>query len=336
MTAPNFPVPVEQVAQTLIALMKKQKWDRYVWIIEGSTPSIVYLGSSTYGEYHDNWQLQFEVPIDRYAEIEEEMQDIEGTLLEKVTHIARGLNGHQIESIVLTPQFIAPIAEVAPPPPDADVERIYGQGKFRLFISHLSKDKVFLSELKEALEYRGVAAFLAHEDIEPTKLWQSEIELALRAMQAMVVFLASGFKESDWTDQEVGWAMGRGVLVIPIKVDIDPYGFMGKYQALRGQREKALPLADSIVDLLGRNPQTHDAIRGALVHAMRHARSFDGAATLKRLLMQMRDYTEAEKQMLLEAVEKNGQVSGSWGVPEWIEGTFGKPQATTKDDELTF
>lgn len=332
----NFPVAVEQVAQTLIALMKNQKWDRYVWIIEGSTPSIVYLGSSNYGEYHDRWQLQFEVPIERYATIEGELQTIEPELLEKVAKVTRGLQGHHVESVVLTPQFIAPIAKVAPPPPDADVERIYGQGKFRLFISHLSKDKVFLSDLKDALAYRGVAAFLAHEDIEPTKEWQSEIELALRSMQAMVVFLVNGFNESKWTDQEVGWAMGRGVLVIPIKVEIDPYGFMGKYQALRGQRDQASSLAEMIIDLLARNPQTHNAMRGALVHAMRHARSFNGAQMLKGMLTQMRDYTEAEKQMLLEAVEQNGQVSGAWGVSEWIEANFGKPQAATSDDALPF
>jgi len=336
MSEPNFPVPVEHVAQTLIALMKNQKCDLYVSIIEGSTPSIVYLGSSNYGEYHDRWQLQFEVPIDRFASIEGELPTIEPQLLEKVAKVARGLQGHHIEAVVLTPQFIEPIAMIAPPPPDADVERIYGQGKFRLFISHLSKDKVFLSELKEALAYRGIAGFLAHEDIEPTKEWQTEIELALRSMQAMVVFLVNGFNESKWTDQEVGWAMGRGVLVIPMKVDIDPYGFMGKYQALRGQRDSAFPLADMIIDLLARNPQTHDAMRGALVNAMRHARSFSGAQMLKGMLTQMRDYTEAEKQTLLEAVENNGQVSGAWGVAEWIKANFKKPKAVINDDEPTF
>lgn len=335
MTQMNFPVAVEQVAQTLIALMKNQKWDRYVWILEGSTPSIVYLGASNYGEYHDRWQLQFEVPIDRFATIEGELQTIEPELLEKVAKVTRGLQGHHVESVVLAPQLIAPIAKFAPPPPDADVERIYGQGKFRLFISHLSKDKVFLSELKEALAYRGVAAFLAHEDIEPTKLWQSEIELALRAMQAMVVFLVNGFNESKWTDQEVGWAMGRGVLVIPIKVDIDPYGFMGKYQALRGQREQAYPLADMIVDLLVRNPQTHDTMRAALVEAMVHSKSFGMSKMLRTLLMQMRDFTEVEKQSLVKAAEENGQVSGSFGVPEWIEANFGNRKAEA-NDEITF
>jgi hypothetical protein len=336
MSEPKFPVPVEQIAQTLITLMKSKKWDRYVWILEGSTPSMAYLGSSNYGDYHDRWQLQFEVPIERFATIEEELKTIEPELLEKVAKVTRGIRWNDIEAVILAPQFIAPIAKVAPPPPDADVERIYGQGKFRLFISHLSKDKVFLSDLKQALDYRGIAAFLAHEDIEPTKEWQSEIELALRSMQAMVVFLVEGFNQSKWTEQEVGWAMGRGVLVIPIKVDIDPYGFMGKYQALRGQRENAFPMADMVVDLLTRNPQTHDAMRGALVRAMRHARSFANAAMLKGLLMQMRDYSESEKQMLLEAVEQNGQVSGSFGVPEWIEGAFGKTRRRTNDDAISF
>lgn len=336
MPEPKFPVPVEQVAQTMIALFKSQKADRFVWILEGSTPSIEYLGPSDYGGYHEQWHLRFEVPVDRFANIESELKEIEASFSRKVAHIGRGLSGHSINEVILTPQLIVPIAEVAPPPPDADVERIYGQGLFRLFICHLSKDKVFLSELKEALLFRGVAGFLAHEDIEPTKEWQTEIELALRSMQAMMVFLVDGFINSEWTDQEVGWAMGRGVLVIPVKVDIDPYGFMGKYQALRGQREHAYALADMLVDLLIRNPQTHDAMRSALVNAMVHSKNFSMSKMLRGLLMLMRDYTEDEKQALLQASEENGQVSGAFGVPEWIRSSFGKPLVEANDDDLPF
>src|SRR5437763_111569 len=39
---------------------------------------------------------------------------------------------------------------------------------FRLFISHISKDKLIAMRLKEALATHSIAAFVAHEDIEPT------------------------------------------------------------------------------------------------------------------------------------------------------------------------
>lgn len=336
MSKPNFPVPVEHVAQTLVALLKKQNKDHLVWVLQGSTPVIDYLDSSDYGGYHESWQLRFEVPVERFADIEVDLDRIQKALDRKVQSIGRGIPGHRISQVILTPQLVVPIAEVAPPPPDMDVERIYGSGKFRVFISHLSTDKLFLSELKQSLASRGVAAFLAHEDIEPTKEWQTEIELALRSMQAMVVFLAEGFIASKWTDQEVGWALGRGVLVIPVKVDINPYGFMGKLQALRGQREQASSLASLIVDLLVTNPQTSEAMRKALVNAMLHAKSFSEAQAVMGSLSRVQDYSEAEKQTLLEAVEGNRQVSRAWGVREWIETNFRRPQAFVDNDDLSF
>jgi hypothetical protein len=40
---------------------------------------------------------------------------------------------------------------------------------FKLFLSHLSSYKKETAELQKALKYYGVSAFVAHEDIKPTK-----------------------------------------------------------------------------------------------------------------------------------------------------------------------
>lgn len=46
-----------------------------------------------------------------------------------------------------------------------------------------------------------------------------------------------GFKESEWCDQEVGYALGKGVLCIPLSKNGQmPYGFMGKIQAIKIHR----------------------------------------------------------------------------------------------------
>ena len=47
--------------------------------------------------------------------------------------------------------------------------------KFKLFISHISKDKDKAMRLKETLVAYNISAFVAHEDIEPTLVWQDEI-----------------------------------------------------------------------------------------------------------------------------------------------------------------
>jgi hypothetical protein len=111
---------------------------------------------------------------------------------------------------------------------------------FKLFISHLSNHKKKASDLQKVLKRYGISSFVAHEDIEPSKEWQNEIENALHTMDALTAILMDGFKESNWCDQEIGFALGKGVLIIPIKKDINPYGFIGKYQAIQATKDKTI------------------------------------------------------------------------------------------------
>ena len=50
---------------------------------------------------------------------------------------------------------------------------------FRLFISHVSKDKAVAHRFREALASYSITGFVAHYDIEPTCAWEREIERAL-------------------------------------------------------------------------------------------------------------------------------------------------------------
>ena len=93
-----------------------------------------------------------------------------------------------------------------------------GVTQFRLFISHISKDKSKALRLKDSLKPYGISGFVAHEDIHPTLEWQDEIERALRVMDAFIAIHTAGFSSSYWTQQEVGFAIGRDVKVISFKM----------------------------------------------------------------------------------------------------------------------
>jgi hypothetical protein len=69
------------------------------------------------------------------------------------------------------------------------LQRIWGPKHVRVFLSHKASVKKESSQLKEALERCGLAAFVAHEDIEPTEEWRHEIERALFSMDALVAYL---------------------------------------------------------------------------------------------------------------------------------------------------
>ncbi len=138
-------------------------------------------------------------------------------------------------------------------------------GHFKLFISHLASFRETIGHLKSELEKYGISSFVAHEDIEPTKEWQVEIERGLFSMDALCAVLMPGFKESNWTDQEVGIAIGRNVLIIPIRKELDPYGFIGKYQAFQAVGKKINEVAEVIFGIIASNPKTKTKYLNTLV-----------------------------------------------------------------------
>lgn len=148
---------------------------------------------------------------------------------------------------------------------------------FRLFLSHLSCFKKNTGQLQKALLPYGISAFVAHVDIEPTREWLTEIEAGLHTMDAMAAILMPGFKESSWTDQEVGFAVGRGVLIIPVMKGLEPYGFISKYQGLYAEGKTVGYVADSIFRILVKSPKTRARIISCLVDSTLHSSSVEDA-----------------------------------------------------------
>jgi len=148
---------------------------------------------------------------------------------------------------------------------DPSEGKFWAVGHFRLFLSHVSSFKVKTALLQKSLRRYGISAFVAHEDIEPTKEWLTEIEKALFTMDALVAILTPDFKESKWTDHEVGIAIGRGLLVIPIRKGIDPYGFISKFQGVQGNGKNIGEVANILFEILSHNPKTRDRMIASLV-----------------------------------------------------------------------
>ncbi|HTY47570.1 MAG TPA: toll/interleukin-1 receptor domain-containing protein, partial [Methanomassiliicoccales archaeon] len=66
----------------------------------------------------------------------------------------------------------------------------------RLFISHAHEDKVIAGALKSCLEYLGFRAFVAHNDIIPSKQWREEIVKALDESRVFIVIVSSNSNKS--------------------------------------------------------------------------------------------------------------------------------------------
>ena len=188
----------------------------------------------------------------------------------------------------------------------------------RLFVTHLSKHRAFAADLQEALSDFGISGFIAHRDIEPTQEWQIEIETALATCDALVALLHERFHASNWTDQEIGCAMGRGVPVFAVRFGEDPYGFIGRFQAFNGNGKTAKALARELFDAYSRNKQTQRRMSEVLVGLFEESRSFAEAKNLIGHLESLTNWEPSFSSRLKSAVKSNSQVSGSWGVPERV------------------
>lgn len=134
---------------------------------------------------------------------------------------------------------------------------------FKLFISHISKDKKVATRLREALAPFSISGFVAHDDIHPSLEWQGQIERALRHMDAMIAVHTEGFSNSCWTQQEIGFALGQGTYVISFKWGEDPTGFISKHQALPRKDRNADQIAEEIDRLLSLDTRTRDRLAEA-------------------------------------------------------------------------
>jgi hypothetical protein len=194
--------------------------------------------------------------------------------------------------------------------------RIWGDEGYRVFLSHKAEVKKETAGLKKKLNLLGVSCFVAHEDINPTKEWQNEIENALFSMDAFVALMTERFHDSLWTDQEVGVAFGRGVPIISVKLGKDPYGFIGKFQALSCPWDNA---AQEIVKILVK----HDGMLNAYIKAVQDCQSFEHGNTLAEILPFIDRLSHQQATSLVSAYNDNGQVHKSYGFNGKNPGTYG-------------
>lgn len=148
---------------------------------------------------------------------------------------------------------IAGLANFLTPPPAAWRD----PSLFRLFISHVTKDKDAAMRLRDCLAPLRIAGFVAHEDIHPTLPWQDELHRALLTMDAFLAVHSDGYATSCWAQQEAGFALGRGVKIISFKLsDEAPAGFLAGQQALLRQGRDAEKIAREIRNLLAADEAT--------------------------------------------------------------------------------
>jgi hypothetical protein len=315
----QFPQSADAVVATLLDLFRNQGNHTGCELLENATARIEETD-------YDQWEggqylftLFLDLPMKVFARIESEVPKMEKLIAGKVEKVLPASGNTRLRYVAIKPVMEEPAKTVPPKIAPVDAERLWKPGMLRLFLSHVSAEKARVSKLKSQLLKWAVDSFVAHEDIEPNQEWQKEIELALRSMDALVALLTPTFHESKWTDQEVGFALGNGTLVMPVRLGLDPYGFIGKQQGLSGQMDESETLASGIVDLLLKHRSTAVKTREALIFGFEKAESFNASIAISKKLEGMKHISTDQLRRMEAACEDNAIVKKSWNVPERVQ-----------------
>ena len=131
----------------------------------------------------------------------------------------------------------------------------WAEGLIRVFVSHLSPHRDFAGSVSRELGKLSVHGFVAHDEIEITQEWEAALREALRTAHALVGLVHPGFGASPWAQQELGWALGRGIPVLMFRLGEDPGGFQGRIQAATVQLDDTVAVASAIFRWLASCPE---------------------------------------------------------------------------------
>lgn len=157
----------------------------------------------------------------------------------------------------------------------------------------------------------GFLVFVAHDDIDPSKVWEEEILRQLQSCHVFLLLLSRRFHSSKWTDQETGIAIARGKLVVPLRVDVNPYGFAARYQAFGLGRNKLRTSCLNLFGVLKQEQRTRSRAISSLINAFAGSKDFSDAGDKAELLQECRQMTRRQISGVLEASIANAQICKS-------------------------
>ena len=210
---------------------------------------------------------------------------------------------------------------------------IWKSDHIRLFISHRDIHKLQAKSLANSLEEYGISSFVAHDTIEPMTTWQNEIIRGLETMEIMLVYLTDDFHESVWTNQEVGFALGRNIPIISLKLELtDPKGFIGEKQALKNNIHNAYQTSIDIYNLIAEKLRNKNRLQTALINAFCVSPDFNETKKrFDRMCRVISDLSEEDIAIIIKAFKNNSQlhnaghlVSGNNRLVKFLNSVSGK------------
>lgn len=183
----------------------------------------------------------------------------------------------------------------------------------RAFLSYSHKDKRLARKVKDSLGEFGFNGFLAHDDIRVSAPWRQEILKNLRECDIFFPILTRAFCESEWTDQEAGYALGKGKTIVPLRADVEPYGFVGDYQAVRLKKAALRQTCWAITESLKDHNTVGGVVKDAIIEVFLESGSFEEAGDNVEKIMKFRPFSKAQLARIIGGSSRNQNIYGCFG-----------------------
>ncbi len=261
-------------------------------------------------------ELMGYIPLDDQQDIQNKMRED----LNKASSAAQReyVNDVHFEYLDESDDEIARASSLSTPFTSQDAkDRIWKSDSIKLFISHRDTHKADAHSLAEHLTEFGVSSFVAHDSIEPDEEWQGEIEKALQSMDVLLAFITDDLFDSAWTNQEIGFALGRSIPIVSIKVSTkDPVGFINKRQAINGKSDSQQENAKKIWATIEKRLSGKPIFNKAIIQRFINSNSFKEAKERFFSVAKLGSLTEDQIASLVDAFNTNDQISGSYGLKD--------------------
>lgn len=178
----------------------------------------------------------------------------------------------------------------------------------KVFVSHSHLDYDKAVWVKEDLERYGLEVFIAHKDIAPSLEWRDEIVSQIKGCDLFVALLTSNYKASPWCDQECGIAYANRKPMLPVAIELMPYGFLERFQAMFWDATDTRKNRTNLIEtVLRRLPIPTESIVTGFVTSD----TFAEAAMAFGLPLRRPDLTKEQIRRVAAAWFTNSQIRGS-------------------------
>lgn len=187
----------------------------------------------------------------------------------------------------------------------------------RLFLSYSAKDRKLAGEVKQELYGTGFDVFLAHEDIKPTDEWLKRIETELKRCDVFIALLSENFRNSEWTDQEAGYALSRcrksrkRCLILSLVISpmpLRPHGFLKDFQALKLDPDRLADSCKSVARTIEEKLGLAAFRKNQAISQFALSRSFAQAKQNLRTLRELAPFSLEQAKQIAQATLSNTQI----------------------------